>query len=75
MINTHERQIICCNTKEIFNSISDASNKYDVLASSILLCCQRKYKYAGKDPVTNKKLIWQQIICVLYNIINLSYVL
>jgi group I intron endonuclease len=59
--NTHEKQIICCNNKEIFNTIIEASKKYNISPSSILLCCQRKYKYAGEDLLTGEKLIWQYL--------------
>lgn len=52
------RKIICLTTNEIFDSILEASNKYNIDSSSITKCCKGKQKYAGKHPVTNEEMIW-----------------
>lgn len=49
-------KIICLTTGEIFNSISDAFRKYNI--TNISNCCLKKYKYAGKHPITNEKMVW-----------------
>lgn len=59
--NTHERQVVCYNNKEIFSTIVEAGDRYSILPSTILLCCQRKYKYAGSDDITGERLIWQYL--------------
>ena len=43
---------------EIFNSITEASNKYNICYSSISECCRYKRKSAGKHPETGEKLKW-----------------
>jgi len=52
------KQIICLNTNEIFNSITEAHNKYNILVSNISVCCRNIKKSAGKHPITGEKLIW-----------------
>lgn len=54
------RRVFCFETNEIFNSITDASNKYNIMSSSISTCCKGKYKYAGKLP-DGTKLHWRYI--------------
>lgn len=54
-------KIICLNTLERFDKIVDASKKYNVPASNITLCCQRKYSSAGKCPTTKEPLVWQYL--------------
>ena len=51
-------RVVCLTTKEIFNSLRDASNKYNVGSPSISACCSDdKKKSAGKLP-DGTKLIW-----------------
>lgn len=52
----HCRRVICLNNEKIFNSIKEAENFYNI--KGISLCCQGKYNYAGKDPITGEKLKW-----------------
>ena len=53
------KQVICLNNMKVFNSIISASKFANLKSSSsITSCCQRKYKYAGKDPITGKYLHW-----------------
>lgn len=44
----NNRNIICLNTKEIFDSIGKASEKYNINKSTLSLCCNKKRKSAGK---------------------------
>lgn len=50
------RKVICINTGEVFDSISDASSKYNVRIDQ---ACKGACKTAGVHPVTKEKLIWQ----------------
>lgn len=53
------KKIICLTTNEIFNSILDASNKYDIQKTSISACCRKEInKSAGKHPKTGDNMIW-----------------
>lgn len=56
--NCNARPIICLNTNERFECISDACRKYHLDASSVVKCCKGKMSYSGKDPVTGEKLRW-----------------
>ena len=49
------RQVICLTTGEIFNSITQAKQKYK---GSIDRACQGKQKTAGVHPETGEKLRW-----------------
>jgi len=52
-------KIICVTTKEIFNSISSASKKYNISRNRISkCCCSETYKSSGIHPVTGEMLIW-----------------
>lgn len=55
--NRTNRKVMCITTGKIFNSIKDASKHYDIERSSIVRCCQNKFKYAGK--LNGEKLIWK----------------
>lgn len=55
------KPIKCITTKEIFNSIKEASVKYDINDASISKCCKGKAKSAGKHPVTGEKLVWKYV--------------
>ena len=49
-------KVICLNTKEVFNSTTEASKKYGITRTSISRCCKGENKTAGK--INNKKAIW-----------------
>lgn len=51
--------VICLNTLEIFESITEARNKYNI--SDISSCCSGKLYSAGRHPVTNEELVWQYL--------------
>ena len=42
------KKVICITTGEIFNSLKDASNYYNVAKSGISLCCRGIRKYTGR---------------------------
>ena len=55
-------KVICLTTEEVFDSIKEASDKYNMYnGSSISQCClpYGKSKSAGKHPITKEKLVWQ----------------
>ena len=52
------RKVICLTTNEIFESVLEASIKYNVSSSSISACCNNRQKYACRHLVTNEKLLW-----------------
>lgn len=53
---TNSKQIICLNTNEIFDKISDAQNQYN--AFNIVKCCKGQNKSSGKHPKTKESLKW-----------------
>jgi DNA-binding CsgD family transcriptional regulator len=53
--NRKKRKFICLNTKEIFNSMTEANNKYNINISST---CQGRCNYAGRHPETGEPLKW-----------------
>lgn len=57
--NPKSRKIILLNTYEIFNSISEAVEKYNVNITSIVNCCQNKYSYGGK--FNDENLVWMYL--------------
>lgn len=56
--NPKARKIICLNTKEIFNCIRDASEKYFITEANITQCLSREQKYSGLHPITKEKMVW-----------------
>lgn len=50
--------VICLNTKEVFNSATEASVFYGVSNGGIISCCKGKTKSRGKHPITGEKLKW-----------------
>lgn len=55
--NPNSISVFCITTKENFDCIRDASEKYDVDASNLVSCCKGKYKSAGKLK-DGTKLVW-----------------
>lgn len=53
------RKVICITTGEIFNCMTEPSEKYNLIKSHISSCCKGKRKSAGKHPVTGEKLVWR----------------
>lgn len=59
LIPYNSKKIICLTTGEIFNTIKDASEWCNMSSvSTISACLSKKYKYAGKHPVSGEKLKW-----------------
>lgn len=56
---TNKRKIICKNTNEIFNSVTDASEHFNINRTCISACINKRQNYAGKHPVTGEKLFWE----------------
>lgn len=52
------RQIRCLTTHEIFNSVSEAAEYYNLDKSSVVKCAKGKLKSCGKDKYGNK-LVWE----------------
>ena len=57
----NEHQIILLNTKEVFNSISDAFKKYNIPVANISKVCLHERNYAGVDLVTGNPYVWRYI--------------
>ena len=55
------RKVTCITTGEIFNCMTEPSEKYNLIKSHISSCCKGKRKSAGKHPVTGEKLVWKYI--------------
>lgn len=55
------KSVICINTGEIFSSLSEACNYYNINISDISMCCSDKYDKtsAGIHPTTKEKLVWK----------------
>ena len=58
--NHHQaKKVICLNTKEVFNTLTEANEKYGgTTRSNISKVCLGKRKSAGTHPVTKEKLHW-----------------
>ena len=53
----NRRKVVCLTTKEVFNSLEEAQERYGC-SSTLSLCCQGKRKSCGKHPETGEKLVW-----------------
>ncbi|MDM0987481.1 NUMOD4 domain-containing protein [Clostridium perfringens] len=54
-------KIICITTDEKFDSLTLASQKYNVRLQYISACCRGKQKSAGKHAITGEKLVWKYL--------------
>ena len=59
--NPRATKVKCITTNEIFNTIKEASEKYNINHSNIGQCCENKRKSAGKHPITGEKLVWEYV--------------
>ena len=60
--NPQARKVQCVTTGKKFNCIKEASEYYYIKSfNNITHCCQGKYKYCGKHPVTGEELKWKYI--------------
>ena len=55
------KKVKCITTNEKFNSIKEASEKYNIYNGDIVNCCKKKRKSAGKHPITGEKLKWEYL--------------
>lgn len=53
--------VVLLNTHEKFDSISDASRKYNVAVANISKNCQKDRTYAGTHPETGEPMVWRYI--------------
>lgn len=60
-INDNYKQVRCITTREIFNNMNLACEKYKLDASSLTKCCKGKIKSCGKHPITGEKLVWEYL--------------
>ena len=56
----NRRKVICITTGKIFNSVTEASNYYNVARNTISFCCKVKLKSAGKLK-DGTKLQWKYL--------------
>ena len=62
-MHNNRKQVICINTLEVFDKMSDALKKYNINSPSLLTrCCQGKNNYAGEHPNTKEKLKWMYLV-------------
>ena len=54
--NASKHKVVCLNTGEIFDSIIEAQNYYNI--QNISGCCIGQIKSAGKHPITKEQLKW-----------------
>ena len=57
--SSKKQKVICITTGKIFNSITEASNYYNVARNTISFCCKKKLKSAGK--LNGTKLQWKYL--------------
>lgn len=55
----NSKKVICINTGEIFNSISEAARHFNIHQGNISKCLKGERQSAGKHPITKEKLKWQ----------------
>lgn len=58
LIDNRLKKIFCLTTNEVFNSISEASIKYNINGSNISQCCKGRFKSSGK-LLDGTKLVWK----------------
>lgn len=57
--NKRRKKVVCLNTKDVFESISDAKRKFILKGDGISDCCKGNLKTSGIHPVTKEKLVWR----------------
>ena len=55
------KSVICITTNEVFLTVHDACEKYNINSSALIRVCENKRVSCGKHPVTGKKLIWKYV--------------
>lgn len=54
-------KVKCTTTGQIFNSIQEAKEYFNIKGFNISSVCQGKRKYCGVDPKTGEKLQWEYV--------------
>lgn len=54
-------KVKCTTTGQVFNSIQEAKEYFNIKAFHISSVCQGKRKYCGVDPKTGEKLHWEYV--------------
>ena len=58
--NPLARKVICVTTNEIFDTLKEGADKYNIKSSShITNCCKGDRKSCGKHPITGEPLRWK----------------
>ena len=57
-----KKAVICLTNGIIYESMREAERQTGIKIQSIYACCNGKHKHAGKDPITNEKLVWEYYI-------------
>lgn len=55
------KQVLCIEMNKIYGSTMEVERELGIDHSNISMCCNGKYKSAGKNPVTGEKLHWKYI--------------
>lgn len=54
-----KHSVILLNTKEVFNSVSDAGRKYQISFQNISANCKGDRRYVGIHPDTGEPMVWR----------------
>lgn len=57
----NSKQVLCIEMNKIYGSTMEVERELGIDHSNISMCCNGKYKFAGKHPVTREKLHWKYI--------------
>lgn len=57
------KQVVCVTTSEVFESLTEASQKYNIAVTNLSKVCKhnKHYNHAGKHPVTGERLSWMYL--------------
>lgn len=56
--NPNSKKVICLTTGEIFGTIKEGADKYNISPKNISKCIHERQKTAGKNPITGERLTW-----------------
>ena len=59
--NPNSKKVRCITTGEIFSTMKEAADKYNMKYLGISNCCTGRYKYSGIHPITGEKLRWEYV--------------
>lgn len=58
-MKTSNKKVICLNTKDVFNSIKEATQWCGLKSDgNIIISCKNKKRTCGKHPITGERLHW-----------------